>query len=104
MQAQANAIAKEVESQQGPTGLADKEIIALTAYLQRLGTDTRWKRPVEQAPYSATLQAPPAPATAPAASPAAASAAPAAPATPTAAAGAQTNAPHTTAAAGGRTN
>ena len=51
MQAQANAIARDVESQQGPTGLADKEIIALTAYLQRLGTDIRWKR----APVQATV-------------------------------------------------
>jgi cytochrome c oxidase cbb3-type subunit I/II len=44
MQAQANAIAAEVEAQQGPKGLADKEILALTAYLQRLGTDIKWKR------------------------------------------------------------
>jgi cytochrome c oxidase cbb3-type subunit I/II len=50
---QAKAIAAEVESQQGPTGLADKEITALTAYLQRLGTDIRWKRPA-----SATLTVP----------------------------------------------
>ena len=41
---QAKAIAAEVESQQGPPGLADKEITALTAYLQRLGTDIKWKR------------------------------------------------------------
>ena len=67
MQNQANAIAKEVESQQGPTGLADKEIVALVAYLQRLGTDIRWKRPEPQGSYSATLQLPaaqPAPAAA----------------------------------------
>ena len=55
MEAQARAIATEVESQQGPTGLADKEIVALTAYLQRLGTDIKWKRPDAQAPYAATL-------------------------------------------------
>jgi cytochrome c oxidase cbb3-type subunit I/II len=61
MEAQARAIATEVESQQGPTGLADKEIIALTAYLQRLGTDIKWKRPEPQAPYTATI-APAAPA------------------------------------------
>jgi cytochrome c oxidase cbb3-type subunit I/II len=42
--AQAKAITAEVEAQQGPTGLADKEITALTAYLQRLGTDIRWRR------------------------------------------------------------
>jgi len=55
MEAQARAIAAEVESQQGPPGLADKEIVALTAYLQRLGTDIKWKRPDTQAPYAATL-------------------------------------------------
>jgi cytochrome c oxidase cbb3-type subunit I/II len=37
--AQAAEIAAEIEAQGGPTGLADKEIIALIAYLQRLGTD-----------------------------------------------------------------
>ncbi len=50
IRAQAGAIAAEVESQQGPAGLADKEIAALTAYLQRLGTDIRWKRPQVQVP------------------------------------------------------
>ena len=49
IEAQAQAIAAEVEAQQGPRGLADKEIVALTAYLQRLGTDIRWKRPAPQA-------------------------------------------------------
>ena len=44
LEAQAVAIAAEVEAQQGPRGLADKEIVALTAYLQRLGTDIRWRR------------------------------------------------------------
>ena len=52
MEAQANAIAADVQLQQGPTGLADKEIIALTAYLQRLGTDIRWKRPQPQLPFT----------------------------------------------------
>ena len=56
MEAQARAIAAEVESQQGPTGLADKEIIALTAYLQRLGTDIRWKRPEPELPFSAPVE------------------------------------------------
>jgi len=46
--AQSATLAAEVEAQQGPKGLADKEIIALTAYLQRLGTDIKWKRPPEQ--------------------------------------------------------
>ena len=38
-QAQADSIAAEVESQGGPGRLADKEITALVAYLQRLGVD-----------------------------------------------------------------
>lgn len=38
-QAQAQAIAAEVESQGGPERLADREIIAMVAYLQRLGVD-----------------------------------------------------------------
>jgi len=37
--AQAQEIATEIEAQGGPTGLANKEIVALVAYLQRLGTD-----------------------------------------------------------------
>jgi cytochrome c oxidase cbb3-type subunit I/II len=36
---QAAVIAKEVVSQGGPAGLETKQIIALVAYLQRLGTD-----------------------------------------------------------------
>ena len=44
MESQARAIAADVEAQKGPTGLADREIVALTAYLQRLGTDIRWKK------------------------------------------------------------
>jgi cytochrome c oxidase cbb3-type subunit I/II len=36
---QATQIAAGIASQGGPTGLADKEIVALTAYLQRLGRD-----------------------------------------------------------------
>jgi cytochrome c oxidase cbb3-type subunit I/II len=56
--AQARAIAAEVEAQQGPRGLADKEIVALTAYLQRLGTDIRWKRPARQALGAAPVAAP----------------------------------------------
>jgi cytochrome c oxidase cbb3-type subunit I/II len=60
MQTQARTIAAEVEAQQGPTGLAGKEIVALTAYLQRLGTDIRWKRPQPQLPDLAPLSAAPA--------------------------------------------
>jgi cytochrome c oxidase cbb3-type subunit I/II len=37
--AQAQAIAAEIQKQGGPNDLADKEIVALIAYLQRLGTD-----------------------------------------------------------------
>lgn len=61
MTRQAHAIAAEVESQQGPTGLGDKEVIALTAYLQRLGTDIRWKRPQAPQPLVTTQAAPQAP-------------------------------------------
>ena len=60
MTRQAHAIAAEVEAQQGPTGLADKEVIAVTAYLQRLGTDIRWKRPEASQPLSVTSTAKPA--------------------------------------------
>jgi cbb3-type cytochrome oxidase cytochrome c subunit len=70
IEAQAKAIAAEVESQQGPPGLADREITALTAYLQRLGTDIRWKKVAPQAPLAPAVTAPaeaPAPAAAPAA-------------------------------------
>ena len=38
---QAQRIASEVASQGGPTGLEDKEIVAMVAYLQRLGTDIK---------------------------------------------------------------
>ena len=65
--AQARAIAAEVEAQQGPPGLAGREIAALTAYLQRLGTDIRWKRPPVQAPLALPPPAPVAPSPAPAA-------------------------------------
>ena len=42
--AQAQAIADEVVEQKGPSGLEGKEITALTAYLQRLGTDIQWRQ------------------------------------------------------------
>lgn len=38
---QAAQIAAEIIEQGGPEGLADKEIVAMIAYLQRLGTDIR---------------------------------------------------------------
>jgi cbb3-type cytochrome oxidase cytochrome c subunit len=37
--AEAEAIAREVEAQGGPQGLENKQIVALVAYLQRLGKD-----------------------------------------------------------------
>ena len=37
--AQALEVAAEIEASEGPTGLEDREIVALIAYLQRLGTD-----------------------------------------------------------------
>ncbi len=70
IEAQARTIAAEVEAQQGPKGLAGKEIVALTAYLQRLGTDIRWKKVAPQAPLAAAPAPPAAPAPSPAAPPA----------------------------------
>ncbi len=40
---QARLIAEEIITQGGPKNLEDKEIIALIAYLQRLGTDIKWR-------------------------------------------------------------
>jgi cytochrome c oxidase cbb3-type subunit I/II len=39
--AQAEQVAASIEAGGGPKGLADKEIVALTAYLQRLGRDLK---------------------------------------------------------------
>jgi cytochrome c oxidase cbb3-type subunit I/II len=39
--AQAAQVAASIEAAGGPKGLADKEIVALTAYLQRLGRDLK---------------------------------------------------------------
>lgn len=49
-QAQALEIATEVASQGGPAGLENREIVALVAYLQRLGRDIR------QTPATASAQ------------------------------------------------
>jgi cytochrome c oxidase cbb3-type subunit I/II len=38
---QATALARAIEGEGGPSGLEDKEIVALVAYLQRLGTDIK---------------------------------------------------------------
>ncbi len=48
--AQANTIAGEIVEQGGPEGLGDRKIIALIAYLQRLGTDISKEPPAEEAP------------------------------------------------------
>ena len=39
--AQAKSIADDIAANRGPAGLEDKEIVALVAYLQRLGTDIK---------------------------------------------------------------
>jgi cytochrome c oxidase cbb3-type subunit I/II len=39
--AQARAVAAAIQEQGGPKGLEDREIVALVAYLQRLGTDIK---------------------------------------------------------------
>ena len=39
--AQAREVAKRIEAQGGPPGLEDREVIAMIAYIQRLGTDIR---------------------------------------------------------------
>ncbi|HEY3215966.1 MAG TPA: cytochrome-c oxidase, cbb3-type subunit I [Candidatus Eisenbacteria bacterium] len=39
--AQAAEVAARIQTQGGPSGLGDREIVALVAYLQRLGTDIR---------------------------------------------------------------
>jgi cytochrome c oxidase cbb3-type subunit I/II len=44
---QARDLARDIKSQGGPSNLDDRKIIALIAYLQRLGTDIRSAPPVE---------------------------------------------------------
>jgi cytochrome c oxidase cbb3-type subunit I/II len=60
--AQAVDVAAKIVAQGGPKGLEDKEVVALIAYLQRLGTDL-FAKPAEPAP---TAPAPAAPTPAPA--------------------------------------
>jgi len=50
---QAQTIAAGIESQGGPAGLADREIVALVAYLQRLGRDVRQAPATAAAPAAA---------------------------------------------------
>ncbi len=51
--AQAKLIAGEIVEQNGPPGLEDKEVVALIAYLQRLGTDI-YKTPEPEAETEST--------------------------------------------------
>ena len=46
---QAKQIAGEIEAQGGPKDLESKQIVALVAYLQRLGTDIKQAPPVAPA-------------------------------------------------------
>jgi cytochrome c oxidase cbb3-type subunit I/II len=62
---QALQIAQDIVAQGGPAGLEDKQIVALVAYLQRLGTDLM-KAPPAAEPGSPPLAEPSAPATPPA--------------------------------------
>ncbi|MEM6730271.1 MAG: cytochrome-c oxidase, cbb3-type subunit II, partial [Myxococcota bacterium] len=55
--AQASEIAARVVEQGGPSGLEDKEITALVAYLQRLGTDIFKEPPTPETPVGPTAQA-----------------------------------------------
>jgi cbb3-type cytochrome oxidase cytochrome c subunit len=48
--AQAGIIAEDLATTGGPAGLQDKEIVALVAYLQRLGTDIKKAGSVAQQP------------------------------------------------------
>jgi cytochrome c oxidase cbb3-type subunit I/II len=53
---QARTIAADVKAQGGPSGLEDKQVVALIAYLQRLGTDIKLAPP----PGAPEAPAPPA--------------------------------------------
>jgi cytochrome c oxidase cbb3-type subunit I/II len=50
---QAETIAAEIVNQGGPAGLGDKQIVALIAYLQRLGTDITKPEPAPAEPEAA---------------------------------------------------
>ncbi|MCU0234253.1 MAG: cytochrome-c oxidase, cbb3-type subunit I [Thermoanaerobaculales bacterium] len=56
--AQAAELAARVVEQGGPEGLADKQIVALTAYLQRLGTDITKPEPVAVEEEAGSVAAP----------------------------------------------
>jgi cytochrome c oxidase cbb3-type subunit I/II len=57
---QARRIAEEIVQQGGPAGLEGEQIVALIAYLQRLGTDIK-KSPAAAAAEGRVAEAPPAP-------------------------------------------
>jgi cytochrome c oxidase cbb3-type subunit I/II len=58
---QAKTIAQSIVNDKGPVGLEDKQIVALIAYLQRLGTDISKPPPTEPAPATPTPSPTPAP-------------------------------------------
>jgi cytochrome c oxidase cbb3-type subunit I/II len=57
--AQAAELAARVVEQGGPEGLADRQIVALTAYLQRLGTDITKPEPVTAQEAAGPVEAAP---------------------------------------------
>jgi cytochrome c oxidase cbb3-type subunit I/II len=59
--AQAGTIAADL-SKEGAQGLEDKEVVALIAYLQRLGTDIKWRNKNQDAPLPGVEAAQAAPA------------------------------------------
>jgi cytochrome c oxidase cbb3-type subunit I/II len=61
-QAQARQIAEKVKQDKGPAGLEDKKVVALIAYLDRLGKDLFATPPTDQPPAAEppeVAQAPP---------------------------------------------
>jgi cytochrome c oxidase cbb3-type subunit I/II len=70
-QAQAKKISDNLVSQGGPRNLEDKEVVALIAYLQRLGKAAAAPAPAPEAPAAAPAAAAPAAAAPAAAAPAA---------------------------------
>ena len=54
-QAQARAVAEDL-AKEGVAGMEDKEVVALIAYLQRLGTDIKWREAAPEAAVSAVTK------------------------------------------------
>ncbi len=63
--AQAKTIADDIARSDGPKGLEDRRIVALVAYLQRLGADISRPPPVADAPAPTSTSPAPTPAAAP---------------------------------------